>query len=105
MPGAFQIPNFFTNTPKGTTPFALLDADFTAIQNYINNTQPTSGLLANRPAAGNPGALYVATDVSGGTLYLDSGASWLQVASGVTAQAPQNTVIILASYMAASFGG
>lgn len=101
----FTIPNLFTNTPAPTTPFALLDADLTAIQNIVNQITPTSGLLANRPAAGNQGATYFATDVQGGTYYLDNGVAWVQLAPGVTVQAPQNTVIILASYHLASFGG
>ena len=39
-----------------------------------------AGLLSNRPAAGNPGQLYVATDVP--ALYVDTGSAWVQNSSG-----------------------
>lgn len=46
---------------------------------------PTSGLLADRPAATVIGQHYLATDTDGGTLYgsLD-GATWTQLAAGVS---------------------
>lgn len=104
-PGSLTIPNLFTNAVAPTQPFALLDQDLTTIRDYINTREITRGLLANRPAPGTPGAWYQATDVSGGTLYIDDGSAWQQAAPGVTIQAPQNTVVILASYHLASFGG
>ncbi len=41
------------------------------------------GALAARPAAGLPGRLYLATDDGGGTLYRDSGTTWVQAAGVV----------------------
>ncbi|HZT08593.1 MAG TPA: hypothetical protein VFC51_16340 [Chloroflexota bacterium] len=43
-----------------------------------------AGSLAARPPAGLAGRLYLATDTNGGTLYRDSGASWVQAAGAVT---------------------
>ena len=61
----------------GAQPLSKVDANFTAISTYVNNRNPTSGLLAARPAAGNAGAIYYATD--NGTIYLDNGASWVVI--------------------------
>lgn len=43
-----------------------------------------SGTAALRPQAGVPGRLYFATDTAGGTLYRDSGSSWIQISLGLT---------------------
>jgi hypothetical protein len=42
-------------------------------------TQIVSDTLTNRPAAGTAGRLYFANDVSGGTLYYDTGAAWIAI--------------------------
>jgi hypothetical protein len=46
-----------------------------------------SGTLASRPAAAttNAGYIYLATDVSGGTLYRSDGSGWTQIAASVSA--------------------
>jgi hypothetical protein len=75
------IPNTFLN--HSPDPISKLDQNFTTLQTYLNAREATPGLIANRPAAGNLGALFLATDVFGGTLYLDNGSTWVQVASGV----------------------
>jgi len=78
-PGTLAVPNVF-NPTVGDQPFANLDANFVAVQDYVNVRTPSTGLLANRPPAGNAGAIYLATDVAAGTLYVDTGAAWLAVA-------------------------
>ena len=78
-------------------PGSGLDANFDAVTDWINDRNPTSGLLANRPAAGNAGAIYTATDVAGGTTYLDTGAAWIQQGASVTQQAPTNTPSVMAA--------
>src|SRR6266403_3046314 len=82
-PGTLAVPNVF-NPTVGDQPFANLDANFTAVQNYVNLRTPSTGLIANRPLAGNAGAVYLATDVAGGTLYVDTGAAWLAVATAAS---------------------
>lgn len=42
------------------------------------------GLLADRPAPGTPGRRYTVTDDDGGTQFLDTGASWVAEAPGLT---------------------
>ena len=81
MAGSLQIPNVFLNASPAA--ISTLDADFSTIAGYINLREITLGTLAARPAAGNAGALYCATDVSGGTLYEDNGLVWSQIAGGV----------------------
>jgi len=78
-PGTLAIPNVF-NPTVGDQPFANLDANFVAVQDYVNVRTPSTGLIANRPPPGNAGAIYLATDVALGTLYVDTGAAWLAVA-------------------------
>lgn len=81
--GSYSVPNVFGNL--GTTAkVGLLDADFTYLQNGLNAAYQ-SGTLVNRPAAGSPGAYYFATDVTGGTLYLDNGTVWIQVSPSINA--------------------
>ncbi|SRR6266404_1054128 len=86
MPGALAIPNVFL----GNSPSAIskLDADLSTIASYINAREVTIGLLANRPAAGNAGAWFLATDVAGGALYVDNGAVWTQASTGSATGAP-----------------
>jgi hypothetical protein len=60
------------------TPTTQLDGDFSAISNWINARNPASGNLAARPAAGNAGALYIATDQQN-QLFMDSGTAWLTI--------------------------
>src|SRR5580765_8440131 len=78
-PGTLAIPNAFAAV-VGNQPGANLDANFTTVRDYVNLRTPSAGLLAARPAAGNAGAVYLATDVAGGTLYVDNGAAWVAVA-------------------------
>lgn len=78
-------------------PGSGLDSNFTTITAWVNDRNPTSGLLANRPAAGNGGALYTATDVAGGTSYLDTGSAWIRTGASVTQQAPTNTPSVMAA--------
>lgn len=83
MAGSLNIPNVFLNASPA--PISKLDQDFSVIAAYINVREVARGLLATRPAAGNSGALFVASDVNGGTLYRDNGVSWDQIAGGATA--------------------
>lgn len=48
-----------------------------------------SGLLAARPAPGTAGRTYYVTDDDGGTLFRDTGVSWVAIAPGIT-EAPAN---------------
>lgn len=82
-PGSLTIPNTLGSL-SGTQPASLLDANWTTIRDYVNNREVSSGTLAARPAASIAGRWYFATDVSGGTLYFDTGATWTQVSPGVT---------------------
>jgi hypothetical protein len=85
MSGTLAIPNVLAALAGPSTQnLSVIDADFTAIRDYINNREITVGLLAARPAAGTAGRYYFATDQNGGTLYLDDGASWRPLASPVT---------------------
>jgi hypothetical protein len=99
MAGSLAIPNTFATPPANAKrPGADLDLNFTNIAAYINVREITVDILANRPAAGIKGSWFAATDVQGGTLYADTGAAWVQVASGVFVQAPSNTVFVLATF-------
>lgn len=81
--GTLSIPNQFAGVTSNP-PFANLDTNFTTIANYVNNREAATGTLANRPTAAFNGKLYLATDVNGGTAYLDNGSTWNQVGAGVT---------------------
>lgn len=83
MPGNLSIP-FTFQTQSGNVPASELDTDYSTIATYVNAREITLGLFAARPAAGTAGRLYVATDISGGTLYEDNGSVWTQIAAGVT---------------------
>lgn len=76
------IPNTFANAGLNT-PTTQLDADFNTIRDYINTRNPTVGPIASRPAPGNAGAIYVASDQDYRTYY-DDGASWQTLASWLT---------------------
>lgn len=78
---AYTLPYVFANE-SGTQPSTQLDANFNALLTGVNNTF-LSGTLASRPAFGTSGAFYFATDQGGGTLYFDTGTSWLQVGASV----------------------
>ena len=52
------------------------------------------GVVASRPAAGSTGALYYATDVSGGQLQRDNGATWDSV-EGAGSSATGTTTALL----------
>lgn len=58
-----------------------------------------SGTLAARPAASLNGRLYFATDDNGGTLYRDTGAAWVQVASSADAGANARRTMMLMGVM------
>jgi hypothetical protein len=91
----YTVPNTFA-TQSGNVPASQLDGNFTALLLGVNNTFLV-GTIAARPApdgVGN-GRYYFATDASGGTLYRDNGASWVQVAGAVTPATP-----VLRNYIA-----
>ena len=81
--GALAIPVVFHTQADKTDPVANLDTDLQTIADYINAHEVTFGLFANRPAPGTHGAAYYATDIGGGTLYLDTGVAWLSVSSAI----------------------
>lgn len=83
MAGSLSIPNTF-GAASGNVPASQLDTDFSTISTYVNAREVAIGLIAARPAFGTAGRYYLATDVNGGTLYVDSGTAWVQAASGVT---------------------
>lgn len=85
MAGSATVPNILALLAGGNQPVSLIDDDFTAILNYINGREITTGLLAARPVAGTSGRLFFATDDNGGTLYLDTGAAWVQLSFPVGA--------------------
>jgi len=66
----------------------LLASDANAPNAVIVGTSViTSGTHASRPTAGTAGRLYLETDTDSGTLFLDTGSSWVQCALGVSAEA------------------
>lgn len=71
------LPYTFRTAGKGT-PLSRLDANFDALAAHINHRVPTIGPLGSRPAAGNAGALYVASDQHY-EWFLDDGATWRPV--------------------------
>jgi microcystin-dependent protein len=83
MAGSLSIPNVFS-AQSGNVPASEIDDDFIAAKDYVNAREITQGTFAARPAASVSGRYYFATDINGGTLYLDSGVSWSQIAPGVT---------------------
>src|SRR3990167_6757182 len=82
--GTLTIPNTISAQAGPNAAASLLDANWTTIRVYVNNGEISAATLAARPAASISGRWYFATDVSGGTLYFDTGAAWRQVSRGVT---------------------
>src|SRR5947208_12003659 len=82
--GTASVPNTISAQSGPNLAASLLDANWTALVNYINARELTLGTLGARPTASTSGRLYVATDVNGGTLYYDTGSTWTQIAPGVT---------------------
>ena len=83
--GTASVPNTIAAQSGPNLAASLLDANWTSLVNYINARGITLGTLGARPAANTSGRWYAATDVNGGTLYVDTGSAWTQVAPGVTA--------------------
>ncbi len=81
MAGSASVPNTFA-TQSGNVPASQLDANWTALVNYINTREIVFGLLAARPAAGISGRYYFATDTS--QFFGDSGAAWVSLGSTAT---------------------
>jgi hypothetical protein len=91
---ALTIPNVFI--AGGQRDAEDLDENNVAIRDYINNREVSTGTFAARPAFGTAGRWYVATDVGGGTLYVDTGSAWVQVAAsvvGAQAQLPRGYLV------------
>lgn len=84
MPGTLSVPNTFASQ-SGNVPAAQLDTNYSTIATYVNAREVTVGTIGARPAFGTAGRWYLATDVNGGTLYVDTGSAWTQAAAGVSA--------------------
>lgn len=80
--GRYSVPNVFSSMGSSAQ-VSQLDQDMSYLQGGLNAAYQF-GTLAARPSAGSAGALYLATDASGGTLYLDNGSSWIQCGGGVS---------------------
>lgn len=104
MPGNMTIPFTFQNQ-VGNVPASQLDDNWTAVRTYVNAREVTVGLIAARPAAGVSGRWFLATDVAGGTLYVDNGTSWTQAASGVLASGSGGVTLYLTPVSAAFENG
>lgn len=81
--GTLTIPNTIAAQSGPTLAASLLDTNWTTIASYVNAREVTINTLAARPAAGTAGRWYFASDDNQGTLYIDTGAAWTQVASAV----------------------
>lgn len=92
MSGSLTVPNTFA-TQSGNVPVSQIDTNFTTVQNYVNNREITVGVLGSRPAAGTSGRYYFATDANGGTLYVDTGSTWQQIAASLTQAAQPNVLV------------
>src|SRR3990167_9991821 len=75
--GRLAVPNPFGSLAAGAHNVSLIDDNFTSVENYVNNSEVTADVLANRPAASTAGRWYFATDTS--TLYLHTGPTWLPI--------------------------
>lgn len=84
MAGTLAVPNDFA-AKSGNVPASQIDANFTAVEGYVNDREIVADVLASRPSASKAGRWYFATDVNGGTLYMDSGSAWIQVAAALAA--------------------
>lgn len=82
MSGSASVPNTFASQ-AGQVPASQLDANWTALINYINTREVDSGTLAARPT-GSDGQWYFATDVQGGTLYFNASGFWVQAGLGLS---------------------
>lgn len=82
MAGSLTIPNTFA-TKTGNVAASLLDDNWDAVADYVNDREIVSGTLGGRPAAGIAGRFYFANNVNGGTLYFDTGSTWVQIAAPV----------------------
>src|SRR5262245_44359712 len=74
------VPFAFKNAGLNT-PGSRFDADYDAITGWINARNPTVGPIGARPAAGNAGALYIASD-EGNSIYVDNGTTWVLLLGG-----------------------
>lgn len=83
MSGSLAIP-FTFGAASGNVPASRLDTDYATIASYVNAREVTVGLIGARPAFGTAGRYYLATDVGGGTLYVDTGTAWVQAGRSVT---------------------
>ena len=77
MADQVTIPNVFVNT-TGDQPASDLDENFAVLRDFVNVRVVGFGTLATRPAAGNKGAIYVASDQNN-AIYIDNGSAWVQV--------------------------
>lgn len=92
MAGNLIVPNVF-QTQNGNVPASKLDDNFSTIDSYVNAREVAVGLIAARPVASTAGRWFLATDVNGGTLYVDTGTAWVQAAFGVTATSNTPTIL------------
>lgn len=92
MSGSLSIP-FTFGSASGNVPASRLDTDYSTIATYVNAREVTVGLIGARPAAGTAGRWYLATDVSGGTLYVDTGTTWQQAGAAVTGTGSTPTIL------------
>lgn len=92
MSGTASVPNTFA-TQSGNVPASQLDANWTALVNYINQREITLGTLAARPVASVSGRLYYATDSQ--VLFEDNGSVWTALAGqGVAAGGTGSTTLL-----------
>lgn len=96
MSGTLSVPNTFASQ-SGNVPASQLDTDFSTISSYVNAREVTVGTIGTRPAAGTAGRWFLATDVNGGTVYVDTGAAWVQAALGVSQSASQSSARVRSS--------
>ena len=82
--GSMTIPNTLANLAAGNQPLSVIDANFTAVANYVNTRELTIDVLSARPSASVSGRYFFANDTAGGTLYADTGSTWTQIAGSVT---------------------
>jgi len=85
MSGNLAVPNVYA-TRSGAQAASGLDANWDAVETYVNNREITSGTFSARPSAGVSGRYYFANDLNGGTLYFDNGSSWVQIAAPVNSE-------------------
>lgn len=81
--GSLVIPNNIAAQAGPNVNASLLDTNWSTTASYINNREVVVDVAANRPAAGTAGRWYFATNTNGGTLYVDTGSTWQQVAAAL----------------------